>query len=435
MLKRWILILFLLLAVNIFAEKSDLDKIKAEISELKEKFSRENAKEKDEFQKLNNLEGSISTSQQLQDKIEASKRALEHEIISNSNSIEQLKADIENTILKQNENQEIIREIEKNLAARYRVLYKKRHQRTIFTLFDFSSFNQLIVKKKYFHIIKEQDQRNIEYYRKLKAETAQLAARLQDKRASLEKRVSTLNLTVEEKAHLLEAEQKALTDLSAKRNQKEQLLKEIAKNKKLYLTQISEKEKAAREMEELMRRLEAERRQREEKRLADLAALKKAEARKNSKAKKKNSSKTPVKETVAPEYISSSFPDLKKHLNWPVAGRIVGRFGSITNQETKTITFNTGVEIQSGSNMRVQAVSSGEVIKIFWLRGYGNTLILEHGDGFYTVYSNLEKIYKTEGQKISAGEPIAVVDSNNGRLHFEVWHKKEKLDPEEWLKD
>lgn len=435
MLKKLSLIITLLCALQLFAEKSDLDKIRAEISDLKEKFSRENAKEKDEFQKLNNLEGSISNSQQLQDRIEASKKELENEIVANSNSIEQLKADIENTILKQNENQEIIREIEKNLAARYRVLYKKRHQRTIFTLFDFSNFNQLMVKKKYFHIIKEQDQRNIEYYRKLKAETAQLSARLQDKRANLEKRVSTLNLTVEEKAHLLEAEQRALTDLAAKKSQKEQLLKDIAKNKKLYLAQISEKEKAAREMEELMRRLEAERRQREEKRLADLAALKKAEAKKRSKNPKKNSVKTPQKELEPQEFVTGSFPELKKRLNWPIPGKIVGRFGSVTNQETKTITFNTGIEIQSAANLRVQAVTSGEVIKIFWLRGYGNTLILEHGDGFYTVYSNLEKIYKTEGQKISAGEPIAVVDTNNGRLHFEVWHKKEKLDPEEWLKD
>lgn len=417
--------IFICFSTLLFAQKSDLEKIKAEIGDLKEKFNQEINKEKDEFKKLNDLEGSISLSQELQDKILNSKIQLEKEIYADSGSIKQLKSDIEQYILKQNENQEIIKQIAKNLASRYRVLYKKRHQRSVLTVFDFVNFNQIMVKKKYFKIIKEQDQRNIDYYRQLKNESAQLTIKLENKRINLEKNISNLNQTVAEKSHLLEVEKKSLLDLAAKKEQKKHILNSIAKNKKQYLNQISEKEKAAREMEELMRRFEAERKQREEKKLAELAK------------KKKQKSKLPRNKILpkVKDMPETAFSDLKKHLIWPLTGKIIGRFGQITNQDTKTVTFNTGVEIQSDKNMRVQAVTSGEVIKIFWLRGYGNTIILEHGEGFYTVYSNLEKIYKTEGQKILAGEPIAVVDSNNGRLHFEVWHKKEKLNPEEWLKD
>ncbi len=89
--------------------------------------------------------------------------------------------------------------------------------------------------------------------------------------------------------------------------------------------------------------------------------------------------------------------------------------------------------MESGSP--VSAVADGEVAKIFWLPSFGNLIIMNHNNGFRTVYAHLSDILVAEGQTIKEGDLIGESgESLDGpRIHFEIWKEREKQNPELWL--
>jgi murein DD-endopeptidase MepM/ murein hydrolase activator NlpD len=117
------------------------------------------------------------------------------------------------------------------------------------------------------------------------------------------------------------------------------------------------------------------------------------------------------------------------------SGAIASKFGNQTHPVLKTVTQNSGVDISVKVGTDVVAVAEGEVSLISFIPGYGNVLILNHYNGFRTVYAHLSDIQVVEAQRIREGDPIGKsVDSLAGSiLHFEVWQEREKMDPESWL--
>jgi murein DD-endopeptidase MepM/ murein hydrolase activator NlpD len=89
--------------------------------------------------------------------------------------------------------------------------------------------------------------------------------------------------------------------------------------------------------------------------------------------------------------------------------------------------------VDAGST--VVAVAQGEVARIWWLPSYGNLIILNHYNGYRTIYTHLAEIFVTNGQKLVEGDRIGVSgESLDGpRLHFEIWKEREKQNPERWL--
>ena len=91
--------------------------------------------------------------------------------------------------------------------------------------------------------------------------------------------------------------------------------------------------------------------------------------------------------------------------------------------------------IEKGAEVKI--LPTGQITKITWLRGYGNTILIDHKDGYYTVYAHLGTILVREGQIVEAGEVIARVGQSGTlegpRLHFEIWAQREKQDPLSWL--
>ena len=130
--------------------------------------------------------------------------------------------------------------------------------------------------------------------------------------------------------------------------------------------------------------------------------------------------------------INGNFSSMKGKLPWPIEGKIISKFGNKKNIELKTITENLGVDIKASNTTKVIAVLDGVVSTITYIRGYGNIIILDHGDGFNTVYSNIENILIDENDYVKAGQKIAGMDSNM-ILHFEIWGNQKKLNPEKWL--
>ena len=134
---------------------------------------------------------------------------------------------------------------------------------------------------------------------------------------------------------------------------------------------------------------------------------------------------------------SKQFSQLKGQLPWPINGKIVTKFGRQYNPKLKTTTEYPGVDIQGKANMPVKTILNGIVVTITYLRGYGTTVIIDHGGGFYTVYSQLKSLKTHVNSEVRSGDVIAHLAESNSEnstaLHFEIWGDGEKLDPEKWL--
>ena len=134
---------------------------------------------------------------------------------------------------------------------------------------------------------------------------------------------------------------------------------------------------------------------------------------------------------------TKEFNLLKGQLPWPTEGRVILKFGKQWNSLLKTTTDNPGIDIKGQPGSSIRSTMSGVVTTITYIRGYGTTIIIDHGGGFYTVYSHVTNIQTQVDSEVRSGDVIAYMgDSgsvNGAKLHFEVWGKGQKLDPEKWL--
>ncbi len=134
---------------------------------------------------------------------------------------------------------------------------------------------------------------------------------------------------------------------------------------------------------------------------------------------------------------SESFSDFKGLLKMPISGKIICFFGPQKDTKFNVSVFRSGIDIQAQKGAVIQAVFAGRVLFADWFKGYGNMVIIDHGDGYYTVYAHLEELFKQKGYYVNTGEDIATVGDtasiNGPILHFEVRHHGKPLDPMEWI--
>lgn len=130
-----------------------------------------------------------------------------------------------------------------------------------------------------------------------------------------------------------------------------------------------------------------------------------------------------------------AFEQLKGRLALPVAGEIVSRYGQPRKGGGPAW---KGLFIRAPQGREVRAVGNGRVVFADWLRGFGNLLILDHGNGFMSLYSNNESLYKRVGELVRAGDVIATVGNTGGQeepgLYFELRRNGQPFDPLSWVK-
>ena len=99
--------------------------------------------------------------------------------------------------------------------------------------------------------------------------------------------------------------------------------------------------------------------------------------------------------------------------------------------------IRNGIEIKTRQGTPIRAVFSGETIFSSWLKGYGNVIIIAHGEHFHTVYAHVEEVYSAKGKPVEAGEVIATVGDSGSMvgpsLYFEIRHKGSPVDPLQWV--
>lgn len=126
-----------------------------------------------------------------------------------------------------------------------------------------------------------------------------------------------------------------------------------------------------------------------------------------------------------------SFFEQKGMLPPPVTGKVIQGFGLLREDQHSVVLPHKGVLYKTGEGSKVKSVFAGTVAFVGSLAGYGKTLVIDHGDHYYTVYSHTDSISVGEGDEVAQNQIIA---SSGEGLYFEVRHFSEPYDPSSWIK-
>ncbi|RJX33172.1 MAG: hypothetical protein C4531_05465 [Desulfurivibrio sp.] len=208
--------------------------------------------------------------------------------------------------------------------------------------------------------------------------------------------------------------------LSQTQQERQKVLEQVQTERQLYQQALKELEAAAKELTATLTRLEekaTEAKLEREQQLVRDYPLKPFKKRKPAAAR--------------------GFASAKGKLPPPVAGAVVQQFGAHQDETYGVSTITKGINIESAPGSDIIAVYDGKVVYAGTLRGYGNLIILDHGNHYYSLVSGLGEILKKVGDPVKQQEKIGVTSLHTGLLqeglHFEIRHNTEALNPLEWL--
>lgn len=301
-------------------------------------------------------------------------------------STESTIAKVENEISQNKSNIEKHREwIKRKLRAMHRY---GQNSETIMLFLSTDDISQLMRNSKYLQYITVHEHRLLNTYKG--------ALEVLNEK---EKKLISLKKELEKNKDKVKAEEESLAE---KKKNKEILLASVKKEKSSYAKMLNELEDAS-------------------KRILDII-------RESEKAEKEKA-----------EILSDKrFSTLKGKLPWPVDGKIAIPYGSQKDPEFNTPIFRSGTYIQSNADSFAKAVHSGRVVFAEWFKGYGQLVIVNHGDGYHTLYGSLSEIFMKAGDIIKGNQIVGRI-GNSGilsspGLYFEVRYKGKPLDPLQWLR-
>jgi septal ring factor EnvC (AmiA/AmiB activator) len=238
--------------------------------------------------------------------------------------------------------------------------------------------------------------------------------------------------------HILDYDRKTINQLIENKNQHTNLLKKLKSQQreklsleKDYKGQISISSNRKNERKKLL----ADIRDKKSVQIASIKSLQKASIELDQTIK---SLSREIKHSGTTANISAkSFSSFKGLLKMPAKGKIVTKFGPYKNKELNVMNYRNGIDIVADKGEPIKAVRAGNVIFANWFKGYGNMIILDHGNRYYTVYAHAEELFKQRGQKVKSEEVIAIVGDTGSlighELYFEIRHQDKPVDPLKWL--
>jgi septal ring factor EnvC (AmiA/AmiB activator) len=131
---------------------------------------------------------------------------------------------------------------------------------------------------------------------------------------------------------------------------------------------------------------------------------------------------------------SADFPSQKGRLKWPVNGKVRTGFGTIRHPELGTLIESNGLEIAAPPQTPVRSVWAGRVLYASPLKGFGNLMVIDHGDKYYTLYAHAARFTRKVGDMVASDEIIAF-SGHDGRdaVYFEIRYRGSPVDPSQWL--
>ena len=141
--------------------------------------------------------------------------------------------------------------------------------------------------------------------------------------------------------------------------------------------------------------------------------------------------------TMPPPSSSPSAHGVRGTLPWPADGKVVSFFGRQKHPTFNTYVQRKGIEIRTTEGSLIHAVMTGSVVYADWLKGYGLVIILDHANGFFSLYAHASKILAKSGEQVAEGQPIGETGDTGmigeNTLYFELREGAEPVDPLHWL--
>jgi len=371
---------------DIDSRKSDLQSLRNEIKDIEERLLRKNKEAINTTEILVDLENKIALTEKLIRSLNKEERYISELIFTTENQIQKMET--------------LLIKLKYQLTQRLQYLYIHGRPTVLETVLLADDWNNAIYRIKYLDILAEHE-------KKLRKQMWQTLVDLADEKAKL-------LVERNRKIRLLDEKKREGSNLEHDKKERKNILVEIKKDKGRLEESRTNKTRMIDEMESLIKKLYTDKEARK-KREEELARIRAEQNRATT----------------------GNFAIMKGRLNWPVNGRITGKFGTIRNPNTGVLIENVGIDIQAQSGASVNSVLDGVVSTITYIRGHGNIIIIDHGGGFSTVYAQIDHINVHENDYVQMGKKIASVampeDNTTSKLHFEVWGNQEKQNPEHWL--
>lgn len=312
------------------------------------------------------------------------------------------------------ENNQIIQSLEKDVAK-----LKEEYAAMIYSaqkasgkidkltfLFSAKSFDQLLMRLKY-----------MEQYGKARQGQAQAIAKVQN---ILREQVSLTELKRNEKNNLLGDVMKENKELTSLKDKQRLIVRSLEKQEKQLRKDLETTKKAIAELDNLIAKIIKEELER---------AAREARERDGNKNKEVSDA------AIA---LSNSFEENKNKFPWPVSGFVSQRFGRQPHPVLKGIEIqNDGVNIQTRQGEDVRSIFNGEVSRVAFTPGMGNTIIIKHGE-YFTVYTGLKDIAVRQGERVTTNQALGKVLSNGdgiSELRFQIRKNFDALNPQDWLRN
>ncbi len=279
------------------------------------------------------------------------------------------------------------------LAERLRAIYRRGPQADLEQILTSESFSSLVARVRFSTLLARLDGNLLE-------DTREQAARIEAEQSLL--RQSLVDIweareearSQRERLELLEAERRGLS-------------RELQQRADRTKGELERLERQARQLADLMKRLEEER-----------------------------------EREVAPEATDPArgvpFGERAGDLPWPVTGTVVREFGRNVHPRFGTVTMHNGLSIAATAGAPVYAVAPGKVAFADHLPGFGRCVIVDHGEGHYTLYANLARIFAARDGSVSAGQIVAELGAGDSgahpELYFEIRDGRDARDPRAWLR-
>ena len=367
------------------AKRRELEDIRRQASESHAAASRLKGQENKVLAQQRRIERDLAVTRRRLRVLEEKRRVLDRQLASTQVTLEQSIVTLEQQRAK--------------LARRLRSLYKFGVERELELMLSTRSFGQLLARWDFLVRVAQQD-------RQLLADITAKREQVQETKHELESNLTRL----QRNARATETQTRRLGTL---RQERQSSVESIRTQREAYEAAAAELDKTARSLQRL---------------LADLERKRRAEADRA------------IAQGRNPQPYTGDFARGRGMIEWPVRGPVVGHFGPEKHPRFNTITLNNGVDIQAAAGTPVLAAGKGRVDYTSQDYGtFGQMVVLNHGDGYYTLYGHLSDILVTQGQEVQPGQTIGRVGDSGTSLkgtvlHFEVRKGGAALNPEEWLK-
>ncbi|MBF0275144.1 MAG: peptidoglycan DD-metalloendopeptidase family protein [Nitrospinae bacterium] len=363
-------------AKEISHEEKKLNKINSELNELTSKISLLKQQEESQFLKLDFINK----------KIEKHNTELRR-YKKNLHETKKRKEKTKEETLTLNKR---IKEKRKALQKRLIQLYKTGTLSEMELLFNSSGIKNYLKNKKYLQHLSRKDFEKIEEIDTLIKNQTVLRSKLEKEEKNI---IKFQKLALQKR-----------NDIYEEKTNKKKAINEIKKQKNYYFSKKKKLEEASKQVKRLISTL--------------------------SRVKKPTS-------VVKKHIIIKDFYKTKGKLMWPIEGKVITHFGKEKSEVFGTYIYHDGIEIVSHGEINVKSVFKGKVLFNTPFENFGNMIVLDHGDGYYSLYAYLKKVLVDVGDVVDEGEKIALIGDNSiassPTLYFEIRKRGNAINPEVWF--